>query len=332
MPEAREIQGLVSTIIPVFNRGPLLREAVASVLQQDYRPIEILIVDDGSTDETPAFITELQAANPDIVRTLRVTNGGPGLAREAGRLQSRGEFIQYLDSDDVLLPGKFTAQVAALQHNPKAGAAYGITWYRDAKGHCNQQPHKRTGERLPHMFPAMLNSRWWDTSTPLYRRGVLDRVGPWSALRLEEDWEYDCRVARHGGTLVYVPMPVSQTRDHSLNRLSRGNARDPARMQQRARAHENVTLQAMAAVLPELTPALAEFSRSLFLLCRQCGAAGLPGESNRLFDLARQVAGPQRAASLDFRLYSLIARILGWTVAGRVAEFLDQYRQRPNRA
>src|SRR4051812_13992958 len=93
---------LVSTIIPVFNRPAMLREAVTSVLSQTYRPIEVIIVDDGSTDDdTPRAIAELAERHPDV-RGIRRTNGGPGLAREAGRGESRGDFIQYLDSDDLL--------------------------------------------------------------------------------------------------------------------------------------------------------------------------------------------------------------------------------------
>ena len=82
----------------------MLREAVASVLRQTYRPIEIIIVDDGSTDETTRVADELASTYPFEVRALHVLNGGPGWAREAGRQVARGEFIQYLDSDDLLWP------------------------------------------------------------------------------------------------------------------------------------------------------------------------------------------------------------------------------------
>ena len=108
------VEGLVSTIIPVHNRPALLRESVASVLSQTYRPIEIIIVDDGSTDETGCE-AEALAERHSEVRTIHRENGGPGVARETGRLAARGEFIQYLDSDDLLLPTKFELQVAGLR-------------------------------------------------------------------------------------------------------------------------------------------------------------------------------------------------------------------------
>src|SRR5690348_4318950 len=110
-------QGLVSTIIPVYNRAALLQEAVASVLAQAYRPIEIIIVDDGSTDDTGFVAEELTKRHSDV-RVIHRKNGGPGAARESGRLVAKGEFIQFLDSDDLLLPEKFQSQIAGLRKFP----------------------------------------------------------------------------------------------------------------------------------------------------------------------------------------------------------------------
>jgi glycosyltransferase involved in cell wall biosynthesis len=123
--------GLVTTIIPVFNRAPMLREAVASVLAQTYRPIEILIVDDGSTDDTGAVADAFAAEHPDVIRVIHQQNKGVGPAREAGRLAARGEFIQHLDSDDLLYPRKFELQVAGLRAHPECGASYG--WTRESR-------------------------------------------------------------------------------------------------------------------------------------------------------------------------------------------------------
>jgi glycosyltransferase involved in cell wall biosynthesis len=116
---------LVSTIIPVHNRARLLREAVASVLAQTYRPIEIVIVDDGSTDDTAAVADELARSSPETIVVIHQPNGGPGAARQRGLERARGSFIQFLDSDDLLLPGKFTAQVGALRRQPDCQISYG---------------------------------------------------------------------------------------------------------------------------------------------------------------------------------------------------------------
>jgi hypothetical protein len=318
---------LVSTIIPVYNRPSQLREAADSVLKQDYRPIELVIVDDGSTDDTPDVAGALAAEHPDIVRFARQANAGPGAARERGRAMASGEFIQYLDSDDLLLPGKFRAQVTALRSAPKADVAYGITYVRDANGLLVDTPHKKTGEPMPAMFPEFLVSRWWETATPLYRSSVTDKAGAWTELSLEEDWEYDCRVASLGGKLVWVPLPVSEHRDHGGLRLSRGSETDKQRLRQRSQAHGLIFQHALAFGLTPDCPQMQHFARALFLLSRQCGAAGLADDSRVLFDLACQASGSTRAAASDFRIYASGARLLGWSLMGRVSRWLDLARK-----
>src|SRR4029077_15525036 len=120
------VEGLVSAIIPVHNRPTQLREAVESVLAQTYRPVEIIIVDDGSTDETGREAEALAEAHSEV-RVIHRQNGGAGAARETGRLAARGEFIQYLDSDDLLLPTKFELQVAGLRQHADCAVSYGKT-------------------------------------------------------------------------------------------------------------------------------------------------------------------------------------------------------------
>jgi glycosyltransferase involved in cell wall biosynthesis len=324
MNEAAETSvGLVTTIIPVYNRPGMLREAVASVVRQTYRPIEIIIVDDGSTDETARVAEELASTNPFEVRTLHVLNGGPGWAREAGRHAARGEFIQYLDSDDLLLPRKFELQVSGLRMHLECGVAYGRTHtcvYGEAP---DKRAWKRTGEQIETMFPSMLQSRWWATSTPLYRRVVLDQAGAWSHLKAEEDWEYDCRVACQGIRLHFCQEAVSIERAHSGSCLSRGGSRDPEKLFDRAEAHRLILGHARRAGVSSDSAEMQHFARELFLLARQCGAAGLPGEAKRLFGLAREASGPERACGIDFLAYRVAAGVLGWTLAGRAACRLD---------
>lgn len=326
----QRIEGMVSTIIPVYNRPAQLVEAVNSVLAQDHRPIEILIIDDGSTDgATPAVAEQLRQGHPGLIHVDRQKNAGPGLARERGRLQARGEFVQYLDSDDVLLPGKFAAQVEALRNHPEADVAYGITLLRHADGSLADQPNKRTGILHPRMFPEFLNQRWWNTSTPLYRSSVLDKAGAWSDLRLEEDWEYDCRVAALGGRLVQVPRPVSEHRVHEGPRLSVGERLDPTRLAMRARSHTLVWGHALRAGLPESAPAeVARFARALFLLSRQCGAAGLAADAERLLGHAHDAVRAAGARSFDLRVYAWIAKRIGHGRVGRLSVGMDQLRNR----
>ena len=309
---------LVSTIIPVFNRAAMLREAVASVLAQTWRPIEVIIVDDSSTDDTPAVIDELVSRHPEVL-AIRRPNGGPGLARETGRLAARGDFIQYLDSDDLLMPRKFALQISALTQDAQCGVAYGITRYRDATGDEIECTWKAANQIHRTILPSFLLARWWETSTPLYRKSVCDAAGPWTALRLEEDWEYDCRVGALGTLLAYVPEVVAEHRDHADSRLSRGSGGDPQRLRYRAAAHELIASHARRAGIPAAAPEMQHFARELFHLARQCGLAGLPDEARRLLAEARTIS-----PAADLRVYQLAARLVGWRTAGRAASWIER--------
>jgi len=320
--------GLVTMIIPVFNRAAMLREAVASVIAQTYRPVEIVIVDDGSTDDTSRVADELARMHPGI-RVVHQPNGGPGVAREAGRVLARGEFIQHLDSDDVLLPRKLELQVAALHAHPECGAAYGVTRWRRRDDTLDPHAWGRTGERIDTMFPAMLQSRWWTTHTPLYRASLLDAAGSWMPLRIEEDWEYDARIASQDVRLCFVDEVVAEVRSHDEPVLSGHVTRETLR--DRARAHEAILGHARRAGIAESATEMRHFARELFLLARQCGAAGLPRESERLFSLARDASGQERDR-LQFRLYAALARTAGWSAAGKLATMSDRLRWRSSRS
>jgi glycosyltransferase involved in cell wall biosynthesis len=320
------VGGLVSTIIPVYNRPDLLIEAVESVLAQSYRPIEIIIINDGSTDATPRVAEGLVTKHSHTVRLIQQENEGPGRARQTGLDTSRGEFIQYLDSDDLLLPRKFELQVAALVAAPQCGAAYGKTRLYKIGHRPTDVAWKRTGERLPTIFPAALKSRWWSTSTPLYHRAVLDRAGPWTSLRNEEDWEYDCRIAALGTTLAYCDAFVSDKRQHDGDQLSRDGSSDPSKLLDRAEAHRLIYGHARRAEISDDSPEMQHFARELFLLSRQCGTLGLGHASQMLFGLAREASGVTKGNGLDFRVYETAARLLGWRTAARLASCFDWLR------
>jgi hypothetical protein len=176
------------------------------------------------------------------------------------------------------------------------------------------------------MFPSFLQSRWWGTSTPLYRRRITDLAGPWLALLNEEDWEYDCRIASQEIRLHYSAKFISNERVVTGPRLSEGGASDPAKLRSRARAHSLILEHAHRASVTGTTLEMQHFVRELFLLARQCGAAGLERESAMLFDLARAETVSAGHETWDFGLYALAARVFGWSLVGRLACRLDNRR------
>src|SRR5512135_1708649 len=127
-----EISELVSVIIPFYNCERFLREAIESVLAQSYKLWELLLVDDGSTDGGTEIAREIAALQPDKIFYLEHAghaNCGVTRTRNLGVGQSRGEFLAFLDGDDVWLPRKLEVQVHHLRENPDAGLIFGPSEY-----------------------------------------------------------------------------------------------------------------------------------------------------------------------------------------------------------
>ena len=316
------VPDLVSVVIPVRNRAQWLPAAVQSALDQRHPHVEVLLCDDGSTDGTERMIDELDARQPDQIRALHLPPSGPGPAREAGRLAARGEFIQYLDSDDLLLPDKFSLQVAALRARPECGIAYGITRLVDEQGRILVDPFKWTGREIPRLFPGLLVDRWWCTHTPLYRRETCDRIGPWSDLRYSQDWEYDARAGAQGVWLAFVDHPVSHHRQHGGPRQTGGRWLAP---QDQIRFFRALRDGALAAGISRTTPEMKHFVRWTFAEARSAACAGDGASASELLALAESaVSGPARA----LRIYRKLSAGLGWRAVAVGAEKLRTLRGR----
>jgi len=311
-------EGMVSTIIPVFNRAGMIRTAVQSVLDQTYRPIEIILVDDGSTDDTLAELNRLATAHREIIRVAQRENGGPGLARETGRLLASGEFIQYLDSDDLLLSRKFETQVAALRSHPECGIAYGRTRLINAFGATLLETSKWTGIKFERLFPALLVDRWWHTSTPLYRRSLCDQIGPWPEQR-PEDWDYDARAGATGTLLAFCDDVISCHRDHGGHRIT-------------DRPYENYLPQeawflprlhacAVQAGVSAASPEMRHLVRWAFSLSRRVAAMGAADQAAGILDLAVKAGGRM---TLGMRGVRMVSKIIGWKRTGQLCGFLEQ--------
>jgi len=317
------INGLVSTIIPVYNRSEMLLEAVDSVLQQTYRPIEIIISDDGSTDETPQTIRELIEQYPDEIRSVCNENQGVGKAREAGRVLARGEFIQYLDSDDLLGPMKFEVQVDALRKHLDCGIAYCTTRLISLDGTVIRSVFKGTGQKIASLFPTLLYDRWWNTQTPLIRRSVCDQVGPWLSLSYSEDWEYEGRIGALGTKLVYCPQVLCDTRKHDNARQT--NAGKWLKPAEQVRFFSLMYEYAMKAGVNHDAVEMHHFSRWVFSSARKLGALGHKKEAEACFMLAKNASTPARIKDVDFRVFTMILSIFGWKITGNISQLYDRF-------
>ena len=314
------IAGLVTTVIPVFNRAGMLREAVQSVLNQSWPKIEVIIVDDGSTDDTATVAAAIASASKGLVKVVTQPNTGVGGARQTGANAGSGEFLQFLDSDDLILPDKFSIQIAALNADPEAGISYGMTRTNEF-GRMSLNPLKRTGVELRYVFPELLRTRLWDTSTPLYRRSALDQIGPWPSSRQLEDWQFDAQAGAAGIKLNYVDAFVSETRNHDEPRLCNAWMSDPRAMHDRANAFLRVYEHAISAGVERDCPDMQNYARTMFWMARTAGSAGLAEEAESLFKAARAT---QVNPGWDYRLIGLCAHTFGWRFAAQLSQLVER--------
>lgn len=190
----------VSVVIPAYNSAGCIRRAIDSALAQTATPIEIIVVDDGSKDDT----AEVVGTYPEPVRLVRQENGGPGAARNHGVRVARGEWIGLLDADDAWLPHKLVTQLE-LTKDPKAGVVHAAV----VSGATQDIPERATFERL------------WarnvvKTSTVLVRKSAFEEVGGFDedrALIGVEDYNLWLRLARAGWEIIYCPEVVCDKTD-----------------------------------------------------------------------------------------------------------------------
>jgi teichuronic acid biosynthesis glycosyltransferase TuaG len=158
--------GLVSVLVPVYNRADVLAMCLHSVLGQTYGKLELLVVDDGSTDASADIAEGLAAADPRVRVIRQPRNRGVARARNAGLAAARGRFVAYLDSDDHWLPQKLEKQVAALADDPAVFCFTGFRRFRDDPANLGAQV--RVPARIDHRL--LLRTNVVATSTNLVDR------------------------------------------------------------------------------------------------------------------------------------------------------------------
>ena len=210
---------LVSILIPSYNAERWLAESIASAVGQSYPSVEVVVVDDGSTDGSVEVARSFEGRG---VTVFEQTNSGACAARNAALDRSGGAYVKFLDADDVLLPGAVAAQVAALEGEPDDVASFGMAVRCDAalrplggRPPAVDYEGRLASEDLAERLAWMLE-RNIQTSRPLHRRLLLERVGGFD-IRLKKGQEYDMhlRMAISGVRFKFVPEVGVLVRDHS---------------------------------------------------------------------------------------------------------------------
>ena len=214
---------MISVVIPCFNAASTIRETVESAVTQDCEA-DVIVIDDGSTDQS----AEIVKSFGDRVRCISTPNRGVSAARNLGTREAGGEFIQYLDSDDVLAAGTLRARYIRLSET-QADVAY-TDWQKlvlsaDGAFVAGQimQPDGAALELEPQVATAT-SDFWAPPAALLYRRSVVDRIGAWSArLPIIQDARFLFDAAAQGAKFAYVPGVGAYYRvlPDSLSRRSR---------------------------------------------------------------------------------------------------------------
>jgi len=196
----------ISVVIGVYNAEPYLAEAVESVLMQDYRPLELIVVDDGSTDGSGEV-----ARRYAEVRLIQQANAGNGSARNTGLQAATGEFLAFLDADDRFAPGKLSLQMRALDEDPDLDMVF---------GHVQEfvSPELDEETRATIRPPAATPMPWTAPNLMLIRRASFDRVGLFSTtVRVGVTVDWFARADEAGLRHRILPQTVLERRLHTQN-------------------------------------------------------------------------------------------------------------------
>jgi glycosyltransferase involved in cell wall biosynthesis len=203
---------LVSVVIPAYNAAAFLRAAIESVLAQTFRSFELIVVDDGSTDETAAIARSFGAR----LRYVRQQNARQAAARNHGLRESRGALIAFLDADDLWREDKLAKQVALLQSDPALGLVYCSMTEIDAAGRClGELPARLRGHVMRDVLLGRGGGGGGLGSTAVVRREVFEAVGDFdSDLPPCEDTDFFWRAASRYA-VDFVDEPLVSYRQHS---------------------------------------------------------------------------------------------------------------------
>lgn len=204
----------VSAVIPAYDHARYLAQAIDSALGQTLPPVDVIVVDDGSTDDTPQVLARYR----DRVRIVRQQNRGVSAARNAGAALARGRLLAFLDADDVWLPGKLAAQAARFAADPALGLVHCAVEEIDADGRAlrtrtDGMEGRVAEEMLLFRRPVILGGG----SGAVVTRAWFDELGGFDeALGTSADWDLHHRIARRAA-VGFVPTVLLRYRVHGAN-------------------------------------------------------------------------------------------------------------------
>jgi glycosyltransferase involved in cell wall biosynthesis len=313
---------LVSILIPAFNAQNWIADTLQSALAQTWENKEIIVVDDGSTDKTLAVARQFES---DRVRVFTHKNQGAAASRNKAYSLSQGDYIQWLDADDLLDPGKISNQMAALDQHASKRTLLSAAW-----GHFLSRYHR--AKFVPTALWCDLSTTDWllrkmahnlhmQTATWLVSRELTQAAGPWNTQLLgDDDGEYFCRVLLASDGVRFVPESkvFYRATPNSLSYIGRSDKKKVAQWR---------SMQLHIGYLRSLEE--SQRVRAACVTYLQNWLINFYPEKPDLVEQMRQVAeelgGELKVPRLSWK-YSWIEKLLGWPLAKRAQVFLPAIR------
>ena len=237
MPQVTKSLPTYDVVIPCYNRAHVVGDAVRSALAQSFPADRIVVVDDGSTDDGLAFVRDLARANPSVVPVAMPANGGASAARNAGVAAGSAEWIAFLDSDDLWLPGAAAALVGAGERDG-LDVVVGDFARVDRDGRVGPAERGWDGGDIR---AALAERNVLGTSWSIVRRRAVEAAGGWDpSFRTCEDWRFFVDVAATGARFGRIDALVAHYRTVAGERLIE-DATDMAAGRERVLAHPYLT-------------------------------------------------------------------------------------------
>jgi glycosyltransferase involved in cell wall biosynthesis len=313
---------LMSVIIPCFNAQKWVRETLASVYNQGIKDIETILIDDGSTDESAQIVKKEFPS----VQLIQIKNSGPSCARNLGTQMAQGEFIQYLDADDLLAPHKLHTQLHKLQASG-SDIAYG-NWQKliETKENLFQLGTLVTPYLKDPEIDLFTGSFWCPPAAYLFRRSIVEKVGRWREdypIIQDARFMFDCalkgaRFVACGGLMAYYRIhsaqSVSRKDPSAFNRDCLKNAVETELWWKDQSKFDERRQKALVEVYGTIARASFEKDKALFQIAHQTLQRLEPGyvpHRPLLLKLLSRVCGYENAESLAVRYRRIKKFILG---------------------
>lgn len=322
---------LVSILIPCYNSEKYLAETVKSALAQTWQNKEIIIVDDGSTDNSLAVAKSFESP---IVKVISQTNRGASASRNRALQESRGDFIQYLDADDLLAPNKIKLQIELLGTDTHfvASGEWARFYQQPTEALFVPQPLWKDLSPVDWLVCAWERHWMMHPAAWLIPRQISDEAGVWNeSLSLNDDGEYFCRIVLSSQEVKFCQGAKTYYRSGNENSLSQFKSEKAKRSEflsldlatNHLLAKENSlrTRQVCATVwqrfIYEAYPDVPELTRQAAAKVKELGGSNLQPTGGSMFHLLSQFVGWQKAKKLQTICYQYGYKkaAIGWRMA-----------------